>query len=138
MEFILNERPGQEDIDEVRIKLHEYNLPFFENAEKQSFVLKANDEAGGMAGGIAFEVWGEWLNINLLWVDENLRRNKLGSELLLKAEETAKSRGCDMAYLTTFSFQAKPFYEKHGYRLVYVQRNFPAGIVKYHMKKSLK
>jgi GNAT superfamily N-acetyltransferase len=137
VEFILNGQPGQDDIDKVRSKLQEYNMPFFENMKEQAFVLEAKDEAGNMAGGITFGVYGQWLKVDFLWVDENSRRNGLGSELLIKAEETAKSRGCDMAYLTTFSFQARPFYEKHGYRLVYVQKTFPAGIVKYHMEKSL-
>ncbi len=137
MEFVLNERPSQDDMDRIGSKLHEYNTPFFENVNKQTLSIEAKDEAGGLAGGIIFTVWGEWLNIKLLWVDETMRGKGLGSELLLKAEEAAKSMGCDMAYLTTFSFQARPFYEKHGYKLVYVQKTFPAGIVKYHMEKSL-
>lgn len=137
MEFVLNEQALEDDINKVRSRLQEYNKPFFENGRKQDFVLEAKNEAGDMAGGITFGVSGEWLIINFLWVDEKERGNNLGSQLLMRAEETVKSNGCNMAYVTTFSFQARPFYEKHGYKLVYVQRSFPAGIVKYHMEKSL-
>lgn len=137
MRFVLNENPGQDDILNVRSKLQEYNRPFFEGEKDQTFVLEARNEEGELSGGIVFIIGGAWLKVDFLWVNERERGNRLGTELLRKAEETAKNRGCNMAYLTTFSFQARPFYEKHGYNLVYVQRSFPAGIVKYHLEKSL-
>jgi len=42
-----------------------------------------------------------------------------------------------MSFLTTFGFQAKPFYEKHGYQVVYEQKNYPRTGSKYFMEKRL-
>jgi GNAT superfamily N-acetyltransferase len=35
--------------------------------------------------------------------------------LILKAEQEALSRGCHSAWLDTFEFQARGFYERMGY-----------------------
>lgn len=35
------------------------------------------------------------------------------------------------------SFQAKPFYLKYGYKIVYTQKNYPIINEKYFMEKDL-
>ncbi len=35
------------------------------------------------------------------------------------------------------NFQAKPFYLKHGYRVVYIQKEYSLINEKYHMEKTL-
>ena len=39
--------------------------------------------------------------------------------------------------LDTFSFQARPFYERHGYRVVGTVPGFPHGHERYFMAKEL-
>ena len=46
------------------------------------------------------------------------RGKGLGEKLLLEAEKPAKEKGSNKAFLLTMVFQAKPFYEKHGYDVV--------------------
>lgn len=41
----------------------------------------------------------------------------LAEGLILALEQAARERGCTHAHLDTFSFQARPFYEKLGYEL---------------------
>ena len=53
----------------------------------------------------------------LLWVDESLRGKDVGTQLITEAEEEAKARGCRYALVDTFSFQARPFYERMGYNM---------------------
>jgi GNAT superfamily N-acetyltransferase len=137
MKFIMIEKPSEDDINTVRKKLIEYNRPYFQPAEECGYAIKADDDEGGFSGGIVFFTTGNWLQVELLWVDEKVRGKGLGSELLKKAEEAGKDKGCVFSHLTTFSFQARPFYEKHGYRTAYIQKNFPNGIEKYHMEKEL-
>lgn len=72
---------------------------------------------GGMSGWLQ---WG-WLYIDLAWVDEAYRRQGLGSGLLVALEQAAIERGVDRAHLTTGSFQAPGFYERHGYAIVLEQ-----------------
>ena len=39
--------------------------------------------------------------------------------------QAAIKRGCKFALLDTLNFQAKPFYEKFGYKLQWAQENYP-------------
>ena len=52
-------------------------------------------------------------------------------------EGAAAERGCTLVYLDTFTFQARPFYEKRGYMVVLQTEGFTQGIIKYTMHKRL-
>lgn len=90
-----------------------------------------------LIAGIVCTIVGQWLEIDFLWVREDLRGKGLGKKLLFEAEEIAKENKCTKAFLTTFNFQAKPFYLKYGYKIVYTQRNYPIINEKYFMEKGL-
>lgn len=68
-----------------------------------------------LVGGLAAEIVGDWLHVELLWVAEAARGQGLGSELLRQAEEAAAADGCSRAYLSTLATQAPDFYRRHGY-----------------------
>jgi hypothetical protein len=54
-----------------------------------------------------------------------------------RAETYAIEHCCTDAFLDTFSFQARPFYEKLGYRVFGTLENHPAGLHHYFMTKKL-
>jgi GNAT superfamily N-acetyltransferase len=88
---------------------------------------------GGLYGGSFFR----WMFIKLFHLPPELRRQGLGSILLARAEAEARARGCVGIHLDTFSFQARPFYEKHGFRLFGTLEDFPPGHRRYFMCKRL-
>ncbi len=61
----------------------------------------------------------------------------MGTKILLMLEETAIKRGCKFVLLDTLNFQARPFYEKHGYEVKWTQQNYPKDGCKYFMVKEL-
>ncbi|WP_285017220.1 GNAT family N-acetyltransferase, partial [Lactococcus garvieae] len=65
--------------------------------------------------GISLEYYYGIMHINFLWVDKELRGNKIGEQLLLIAEELARKVECSVIHLETFSFQAPEFYKKNGF-----------------------
>ena len=98
------------------------------------FLKQENEE---IAGGILGEIWGTWLHVTNLWVAAPLRRHGYGSQLLRAAEQYAIERGCQNVHLETFSFQARPLYEKHGYEVFGQLEECPPGHTKYYLRKRL-
>jgi ribosomal protein S18 acetylase RimI-like enzyme len=81
----------------------------------------------------------------LIWLAEPGRRTTkigghygLGTSLVREFERRARERGCRLLYLETFSFQAKPFYEKLGHQAAAEIKGFENGIVKYLMTRDLR
>ena len=105
------------------------------DADRFNVVLRADD--GTIAGGALCEVRWHWMFVDTLWVDESLRGTGFGSALLAAAEGEARRRGCTRAHLDTISFQARPFYEKLGWRLFGTLEDYPPGHTKYYLQKDL-
>lgn len=81
------------------------------------FVIGVRDAKGALRGGFLMELYYETAFLKWAWVDERLRRKTLGRTLMAVAEEESRKRGARNLWLDTFSYQARPFYEKLGYKL---------------------
>lgn len=79
----------------------------------------------------------KYIYVDVLWVKEEYRNTKIGSQLLNEIEETAKEYDCHIVHLDTFDFQAKDFYIKHGYEIHGVLDDCPQGHKRYYMKKII-
>jgi GNAT superfamily N-acetyltransferase len=99
-----------------------------------NFVLRG--ERDDVLGGVLGQVWGGWLQVFTLWVSEAARGAGHGRQLMEDAEAYARSRGAVGATLETYSFQARPFYERLGYRVCGTLDGFPLGHSKFFLKKS--
>jgi ribosomal protein S18 acetylase RimI-like enzyme len=95
------------------------------------------DDDGAVRGGLLGELWGGWLHVSYLWVDTPLRHRAWATELLRAAEHQAVVRGAHDACLETFSFQARPFYERHGYTVFATLEDYPPGHQKFFLRKKL-
>jgi len=129
-----------ESIKDGRQAVLEGILSFNEN--KTSFVPKGisvfmRDRENRVVGGVFGYTFGDWLHIEILWVEESFRNKDNGTKLLKMAENEAVKLGCKHADLDTFSWQARPFYEKHGYTLFATLDNYPEGHRKYFLRKDL-
>ncbi|MBR5424549.1 MAG: GNAT family N-acetyltransferase [Clostridia bacterium] len=104
----------------------------------KDFVFKTTDADGAIIGGCLLKI-DEWnvADLDILWVDECFRRQGLGSMLIRKAEQVSRENGCGLITLGTFDFQARPLYEKHGYRVYGVLDNYPQGHCNYSLMKRL-
>jgi len=91
---------------------------------------------GPVVGGAVGRTWGECCELQQLWVDPQHRHAGAGTRLVRLFEECARSRGCRTFYLETFSFQARPFYERLGYAVKHEIHGFAPGVVKYYMVRS--
>ena len=133
----MNYNPNKNEIEFVNNALEKFNN---EHAGPDNHVLlnivEYDENQNVIAGIFGGTYWG-WLHIDILWVDEKFRRKKIGSQLLIAAENEAKKRACHSVHVDTMSWQAPEFYKKHGYELISELDNIPNGYKKFHFIKRL-
>jgi GNAT superfamily N-acetyltransferase len=95
------------------------------------------DPDGKVVGGIDGLAFGGWVCIKIMWVAPALRSEGHGGRLLGRLEEEAVRLGCRNAHVDTYSFEARPFYEKHGYEMFATLDEFPPGHQKHFLRKRL-
>ena len=95
------------------------------------------DGKGRWLGGVVGESYWDWLEVNDLWISEEARGRGYGRQLLATIEEIARNRGARHSALNTFSFQARGFYEKYGYRVIGESTDYPPGESLYWLRKEL-
>ncbi len=125
--------------DELLTGLRAYNAKFLDLANFSGDVgVYVRDEQGKMLGGLIGVCKGDWLNIDFLWVSDSVRGTGVGSRIISAAEEEARRKGCRHALVDTASFQARPFYEKQGYRLQMSLQDYPyQGMQRHYLTKAL-
>ncbi len=125
------------DLSVITDILNETSAEHAPEWQPEPVCLLLKNSAGETIGGLTGSTnWG-WLRVDLLAVDKKARGANHGSRLLSMAEDLARDRGCKYSYLNTFSFQARGFYEQHGYRVFGMLDNFPSGATRFFMKKTL-
>lgn len=133
----LLDSPSDEDRQAILQALVAFNRSSGPPTLVQPLAIVIRGEGSEIEGGL----WGhsiyDWLRIELLVVPEALRSQGIGRRLLAKAEEEARRRSCIGAWLDTFSFQARGFYEKAGYRLSGQIEDHPIGGARYILAKRL-
>ena len=117
--------------------IRSYNRSKREVAESELLNLYVEDEHGEIMAGLVAETFGNWLEIEYLFVKEDLRGQGIGSQLLHQAESEAKMRNCRFAFVNTYQFQAPAFYQKHGYQEVFILKDYPYTGQRHYYQKDL-
>ena len=133
----MNYNPNKNEIEFVNNALEKFNNMHVGPDNHLLLNIVEYDENQNVIAGILGGTYWGWLHIDILWVDENFRSKKIGSRLLIAAENEAKKRGCHSVHVDTMSWQAPEFYRKHGYELISELDNIPDGYKKFHFIKRL-
>lgn len=131
---------SDEESKYVRLKIIEFNanqLPDDIKDNYEEINLNVKDPEGNIIAGILSVFCWTWLEVDILWVDENYRGQGYGSRLLIEVEKIVKDKGCTFIKLNTFSFQAPDFYKKYGYKVIAAIDNAPKGHKHYYLIKEL-
>jgi GNAT superfamily N-acetyltransferase len=121
----------------IRFGVDLHNVAATGQADNYAVAFTLKDENGEVRGGLLGDIWGGWLHIGFLWVDRPLRGKAWATQLITAAESYARERGAHHATLETFSFQARPLYEKLGYEVFGTLDDFPPGHAKFFLRKRL-
>jgi GNAT superfamily N-acetyltransferase len=106
-----------------------------EPARRFALVLRGDD--GAVQGGLRAVTYYGWMFVEILFLPADQRGKGLGTRLMHMAEQEARSRGCVGIWLDTFSFQARPFYERLGYACFGRINDYPPGHSRFFMQKRL-
>ena len=131
------ENTESQKAQEIGNLIRSYNRSKREKAESEPLNLYIEDEQGQLMAGLVAETFGNWLEIEYLFVKEDLRGQGIGSQLLQQAESEAKKRNCRFAFVNTYQFQAPAFYQKHGYQEVFTMKDYPYTGQRHYYQKEL-
>lgn len=137
MQLELTDRSSEDLRSEILAPLRAYNEAKAGPSGHRPLAILMRDEAGAIVGGL----WGQtgygWLFTQLLAVPDNLRGGGWGNRIMDMAEAEARARGCHSAWLDTFEFQARGFYEKRGYACFGELADYPPGFRRFFLQKRL-
>ncbi|TWI63554.1 acetyltransferase (GNAT) family protein [Pseudoduganella lurida] len=133
----IDAEPDHGDMAQLVGGLTEYNALHAAGDVPNYLLVSVRDATGRLGGGLLGATYLGWLSIQVMWLEEGLRGQGHGGALLALAEEEALRRGCPRVFVETLSFQALPFYERHGYQVHSRLDDFPPGGVRYTPTKML-
>jgi len=130
--------PEDRQVTGLRKKLSDFNIAKARSDQGFGLGIFANDLQQQLVAGIYGWIWGACLEVDYLWVHEALRGRGYGKKLIDELEKEAIDRGCQIAILDTYSFQAPSFYELLGYECFGVVDGYGPGYQKHFFKKELR
>ena len=133
----IEDAPQPADVAALARGLDAHAAPHVPRPGFQPFGVFLRDPGGALVGGAWGYVNWNWLFVNLVWLAEPLRGGGHGARMMAALEEAARARGCHHAHLDTFSWQARPFYERLGYEVFATLDDYPPGHQRFFMRKRL-
>jgi GNAT superfamily N-acetyltransferase len=134
--FETTEAPAGADEAALIAGIAGYNAPFAGPPDDRQFGLVLRDPAtGAVTGGLWAKPLYGLLFLAFLILPPHLRGGGTGTRLVREAERIARERGYAGVFLDTFSFQARPFYERLGYSVFTIISDYPPGHHRYLMAK---
>lgn len=137
MFLAIDEAPAAADCQELSETLFRWNMATVGVDDYKPFAVWLRDCNSAVRGGcLGWSRW-EWAHIDTLWIDSDLRGQGHGKRLLLAVEDIARSRGCRLIDLDTFSFQAPGFYAAQDFVEFGVLEGISHGVKRHHFRKTL-
>lgn len=104
---------------------------------RDAFAIAVRDQAGALRGGTYSMIYRDCLMIDMVWLQPAFRGAGLGTRMMRETEAEGHARGARLAALDTMSWQARPFYEKLGYRVFGELPHENGKIMRYYMSRVL-
>jgi GNAT superfamily N-acetyltransferase len=132
-----DEDPTPDQVRFLEDRLYEFNVTATNISDGRALAIFVRAADGQIHAGLNGHTWGGCCEIRQVWVDEPLRGQGLGRDLLAAAETEARRRGCSQILLTTHSFQAPAFYQRLGFEVVATVEEYPCGYQPLWLRKRL-
>jgi ribosomal protein S18 acetylase RimI-like enzyme len=127
----------REQVARILETIERWNMDVTGDHDYRPVAIFLRDDRESIRGGVTGGVWGGWLHIVALCVDEPLRGRGFGRALVLAAEAEGRAAGARHAFLETHSFQAPGLYQRLGYRVAGELEDYPPGERQLILRRSL-
>ncbi|WP_448556694.1 GNAT family N-acetyltransferase [Thalassotalea montiporae] len=133
--------PSEENLKTISKGIQSFNQQHISDdivfEEDTKFAVFAKNASGEIQGGMRATAFWNYCIIELLWLSPNARGLGVGAKLIAAAEKYALEKGFKYMRTETLSFQARPFYEKLGFRVFGELADYPKGHTTYCLVKEL-
>lgn len=133
--------PSEQDLKTLSEGIQSFNQQHIPNdvvfEEDTKFAVFAKNDSGEVEGGIRATGFWNYCIIELLWLSQDSRGLGIGAKLMAAAEQYALEQGFKYMRTETLSFQARPFYEKLGFKVFGELPDHPKGHTTYCLIKEL-
>ena len=119
--------PSPGELQFLEDRIYETNSAQTGKDDGRPFAIFIRNNRQEILAGLSGWTWAGACKIQSLGVHPSLRGQGHGRELLESAEQEARSRGCKVILLSSYSFRAPEFYRKCGCELAWQLNNFPPG-----------
>ncbi len=134
--FAIITNPSEEQLAILRRGVRDYERSQRVYVQPNDFAVFIRDKTLHIHGGAAGSLMGGWFYLSVLWIEEALRGQGYGTNVLALMEQEALRYGITRAFTDTTDFQALEFYQRNGYEVFAQIDNRPAGHVSYMLKKE--
>jgi len=135
--IIVDHEPNQVDNDAVMEGLISFNERVMGEPRDEEFSVFLKNDLGDIFGGIQAHFDTESVYVEVLWIDEMLRKKGYGKKLLDAAEQEAIKQGCIFSIVDTLAFQAEEFYLKSEYKPMGEIKNYWYEHSRLFLRKAL-
>ena len=131
------ETPDPADIQFLEDRIYDFNAAQTGIDDGRLLAILVRDRNKEIVAGLYGWTWGRCCEVRTLWIDEQWRRQGLGTRLMAAAEAEARARGATQIVTSTHSFQAPDFYRRLGFYTVGQIEDYPLGHQHIFLRKQL-
>ena len=130
-------QPDEAEREAVLESLRQFTRDTVPVLDNQDFAALVADAAGQVIDGLIASSRWSGFHVEMIALPDVLRGMGIGTQLTTLAEQEARRRNCYHMFLDTHAFQAKPFYERHGFEVFGEIEGPPPYHPRFFMKKML-
>ncbi|MES2215555.1 MAG: GNAT family N-acetyltransferase [Pseudomonadota bacterium] len=116
--IIVDYEPSQADNNVILEGLIAFDEHAMGEPRDKEFSVFLKNDSGEIFGGVQAHFDSQSVYIEVLWVEERLRKQGYGKKLLDAAEQEALKKGCIFSMADTLPFGTEAFYLKNGYERI--------------------
>lgn len=116
------------------IVAHAKNMREHKPIEPFAFFIR--NESQQIQGGINGVILYGCLHIDQLYLDEAMRGQGYGTQLMQCAEKLAQAKNCPFITVTTMDWEALEFYKKSGYSVEFERHGYAKESIFYFLRKD--